>query len=432
MAEMVEVCSYPMGSHKTNKIIEWMSNNKDEKFLYVIPNLSELQDDEVNSSRILSIGFETPTVSKEFPTKSLDLINKLENVKSVAVTHALYKMLDKRHLDLIKKNNMILVIDEEVNLIDTYNSASTADLVQLLNDEKVKISEKDGLVMWIASDKQTAPYTDVKHKHHNFYKHIVNEYIYTTRCTIKDGVYTNAFMTSQLTRGLIDCAKRVIVITYLFNGSILQSFLKLKGFKFKKFTDVRINPQPIQELTKRINLLPYDHKMKSLKLSSSWYETASADDIKKVTNFIRRTADKEGIEADLVMWTCASKRVRSQYKPSRSGSKIKHFVAPVGYTVDSNGDPLWLASNLRATNKYSYKKLAIHCYDRYPHVAVASYLEDYGCKVDKDVFAVSELLQWVFRANCRLIDGKITLAIASNRMYNLYCKWANGEFKDDF
>jgi len=51
---------------------------------------------------------------------------------------------------------------------------------------------------------------------------------------------------------------------------------------------------------------------------------------------------------------------------------------------------------------------------------------------DEDVYAISELLQWLFRSNCRLPDGSVTLAIASKRMYDLYVDWTKGRFKDEF
>lgn len=427
MAEYVEVCSFVMGSSKTNNIIKWMQENNTERYIYVIPNLSELEDTDESPSRILSIGFETPVVNDLYSTKKDDLYAKICEGKSIACTHALYRMLERKHLDKIKEMGFIIVIDEEVNLIENYDAASTADLVSLLNDGKVVINESDGLVVWVADEKVTEPYLETSHKHHKFYKHIVNEYIYTSRCTKVDGKYKNVFMTSQLTRDLIACAKRLIIITYLFNGSVLDSFLRIKGFKVKKFEDIGIVETPLEDLVSRIRLLPYDTKMGKFKLSASWWDSASRSDIQAVSNYIRRVCLSQDIESDLVMWTCSSKRVKCvARKPS------KHYVAPKGFTKDSNSETLWLACSMRATNKYRHKKLAIHCYDRYPHVSVMTYLQDYGVSVDKDLFAIAELLQWLFRSNIRCPDGEVTLAIASKRMYNLYLKWTRGEFKDEF
>lgn len=427
MAEYVEVCSFLMGSNKTNNIVKWMQENSKERYIYVIPNLSELQDSEEHKSRILSIGFETPEINGVYKTKRDDFYAKISDGKSVACTHALYRMLERKHLDKIKEMGFCVVIDEEVNLIESYDSASTADLVSLLNDNKVEISEDDGLVVWIANEKTTEPYLDKAHKHHKFYRHIINEYIYTSRCTKKDGRYVNVFMTSQLTKDLISCAKRIIIITYLFNGSILDSFLRLKGFKVKRFEDIGIVEQDLSDVVKRIKLLPYDNKMKQYKLTSSWWNDAKQEDVQAVSNFIRRTATKSGLSSDLVMWTCASKRVKGVAR-----KPVKHYVSPSGYTKDSSGNTLWIPCSLRATNKYQHKKLAIHCYDRYPHVSVMTYLQDYGVKVDKELFAVAEILQWLFRSNVRVVNGEVTLAIASKRMYDLYVKWTKGGFKDEF
>ena len=91
-----------------------------------------------------------------------------------------------------------------------------------------------------------------------------------------------------------------------------------------------------------------------------------------------------------------------------------------------------MGCSVRATNKYAHKKLAIHCFNRYPHTVIDSYLKDHGAKIDEDVYAISELLQWLFRSNCRLPDGSVTLAIASKRMYDLYVDWTKGRFKDEF
>ena len=67
-----------MVSSKANKIIQWMKNQPSEKFIYVIPNLSELVDSDDNTSRILSIGFITPELSTEHKTKSEALLSLLK------------------------------------------------------------------------------------------------------------------------------------------------------------------------------------------------------------------------------------------------------------------------------------------------------------------------------------------------------------------
>lgn len=427
MADSVEICSFLMGSNKTNNIIKWMSENSQERYIYVVPNLTELEDTEEHKSRILSIGFETPD-TEHFKTKTDSFKSLLKSGKNVACTHMLYKLLDDECLKLIKNKSYIVVIDEEVSLISTYESASTSDLVSLLNDGKVSISEDDGMVVWIASDTVTEPYEDTRHKHHKFFKNIKNNSIYTTRCVKENGRYTNVFMVSQLTKDLIDCAKRIIIITYLFRGSVLESFIKLKGFKIKKFEDIGIVEADLNEVVSRITLLPLDKKLMKYKQNSTWWKDATQEQVRDISNYIRKVCEKSVLTADGVMWTCPSDRVRSISK----NSKIKYFVNPKGFTKISDKETCWIGCSVRATNMYAHKKLAIHCFNRYPHVSIMAYLTDYGVKPDEDIFAASEMLQWIFRSNVRVPMGEVTLAITSKRMYDLYLKWANGEFKDVF
>ena len=68
----------------------------------------------------------------------------------------------------------------------------------------------------------------------------------------------------------------------------------------------------------------------------------------------------------------------------------------------------------------------VHCYNRFPLLAVSSYLQDYGCPVDLKVFALSELLQWSYRG-CIRKGEPMTLAIGSKRMYNYFMDWLADE-----
>lgn len=68
-------------------------------------------------------------------------------------------------------------------------------------------------------------------------------------------------MTSQLTKELISCKKRIIIITYLFQGSILESFLKLKGFEIQKvLEDIGIVEQSLGVCCKQNNFIALRQK----------------------------------------------------------------------------------------------------------------------------------------------------------------------------
>ena len=62
---------------------------------------------------------------------------------------------------------------------------------------------------------------------------------------------------------------------------------------------------------------------------------------------------------------------------------------------------------------------------------VKAYLQDYGLELDAvpddDQFALSEMVQWLWRTRIRN-DQPIDVYILSSRMQKLLSSWLNGEF----
>jgi hypothetical protein len=91
-------------------------------------------------------------------------------------------------------------------------------------------------------------------------------------------------------------------------------------------------------------------------------------------------------------------------------------------TVDQGEKQLWLASNTRATNLYKDRELCLYLINVYPNVGVQHYLTDYLEPIDKDKYALSEMLQFIWRGCVR--DNKpMKLYIASARMKGLFKDW---------
>lgn len=64
----------------------------------------------------------------------------------------------------------------------------------------------------------------------------------------------------------------------------------------------------------------------------------------------------------------------------------------------------------------------IHCLNRWPNIVVKAYMQEKGFQIDEDVFALSELVQWIWRSAIR--DGKpINLCLVSERMRKLFEAW---------
>ena len=429
MAKVVEILDSIMSSGKTTAIIDWMDKNPQEKYIYVSPNLSEVVDRIPNSSKL---DFISPSVDEFNSTKLEHLNSLLLEGKHICCTHKLYLSMNNFSMDLIASRGYTVILDEEIDVMQSYKGYSFKDVQWLMKEGYIKQNESDGSVDWIKDDELLN-----SSDHRYFYcKNLCDKKaLYLTRFDINSVKAKSVMMVTQIPVRLLECAKRVIVLSYLFKGSILDCFLKLKGFEIKDFTDVTVEYKRPSYFKDLITVVPPED-LKNFNLTSYWWEHKSTekDGISKVQNYILRNARKySNGDNRLVCWTIPKDRA----KGVSTASKTTKLVNPVGYVFskekicDENGEnaktvktPCWLAQNTRATNNFAHKTVMIHCYNRYPLQDIASYLEDYNCKLDDDVFALSELLQWAYRG-CVRKNQKMTLCIGSKRMYELFQNWIN-------
>lgn len=425
MANKVEILDSIMGSNKTNRVLDWIDSNPNERYLYISPLLSEVDNTSRLATNLKHVSFEFPTTD-DSDTKSDDLLAKLEIGANISCTHSLYLGMSEKHLDLIEKYGYIVIIDEEVGVIDAFKKYSTDDLAYLSANGDIEISEEDGMISWVGAE------LGKKAKYKQFYNLCKAKAVYATR-------RSDTMLVTQMPVELFTRAKRVIIMTYMFKGNVLDNFLKLKKVEVIPFTDVSptiIDKQSIRDL---IDLKPLDRKLLKLGMSVYAYGKMDKKGFDLISNYIRSTGLSVGAKAKDTMYTCPKDISPVEMK---SGKR----VAPRGFLtyktdlIDDDGNTLldtkgkpktqdnfcWLHSGCRATNKYSYKWYLAHCYDRHPNLSVETYLYEYGSPIDKNVFALSEMLQWIWRSRIR--NGEpIVLAIPNMRMHNLFLDWLNQE-----
>ena len=106
--------------------------------------------------------------------------------------------------------------------------------------------------------------------------------------------------------------------------------------------------------------------------------------------------------------------------------RTKRNIRVLGF-VDESVETYWLYCGTKATNEYDYKDTLIYGVNRYCVPAVSGYLRDYGFPVKEDEYALSEMIQWIWRSAIRKPEGKIRLAILPERMRNIFNHWLDGE-----
>ena len=78
--------------------------------------------------------------------------------------------------------------------------------------------------------------------------------------------------------------------------------------------------------------------------------------------------------------------------------------------------------NLRASNEYSNRKYLAYCVNNFPRPWEVKYYREHGAEVDADGYALSILIQWIFRSAIR--NGEeVWLYLPSARMRSLLRQW---------
>lgn len=404
---IVEIIDSIMGSYKTTNILKWMDDNPNNNYIYVSPLLSEVEDGGRVHRDLKSTVLEIP--NNECGTKSDSLLSLLRAGDSIACTHSLYLNMNKSHFQEIAIQNYVVIIDEEVNVINGFDKYSKNDLKWLLSKEEISISEEDGMVSWVGNRDNI----EGKHKYSDFLQFCDSKSLYSTR-------RSETMMVTQLPIKLFECAKQVIILTYMFDGNILDCFLNLKGFEVQKFSGIKTVNKDKKGIRELLTVIPPSNKIENYQMSSSWWADANGGQIKDVSNYIRNIAKNNDVSRDDFVWTVP------KFRAVKTNSKSKNLVRPLGYSKTTAKEPCYLSAQTRATNDYRHIKAMVHCYNRRPLVPVSSYLQDYGYPVDFQVFATSELLQWVWRG-CIRNNQPMILAIGSKRMYGYMMDWLNDD-----
>lgn len=408
---VVEVVDSLMGSGKSTGIFRWMEEHSNERYIYVSPLLSEVDVGGRIHQEISSMTFECPQASSN-SNKSDHLLELLRNGYNIACTHSLYLLMSPEHLEIIKQLGYIVILDEELEIINGLDLYSKEDLAWLIEHKHVSINEADGMVIWAENDNKVSN----QHRYSQLKRLCDCEAVYAAKRDM-------TMMVTQLPLKLITNAKRVIILTYLFKNNILDCFLRLKGIRTTPFTEIKLNSPSKQTIRELITLVPYDSTLDRFSLSSSWYDRATKADIDSLSRLIANVARRYKARAKDVMWT-------SPKNKSFTSGQNRAVIRPNGYSIEIQKDgskrSCWLSCSTRATNTYADKWCVIHLFDRYPLVSVDSYLSDYGSPIDRNVFALSELLQWAWRSRIRN-NQPIVLCIGSRRMRSLFEEWLQKE-----
>ena len=139
-------------------------------------------------------------------------------------------------------------------------------------------------------------------------------------------------------------------------------------------------------------------------LSKNWYvRNQNNIVIKKLKNNIENFfRNKRKTKTEFNMWT--------------TFSDFKKKLSSKGY---GRG---FVALNMRASNNYKHKTSIAYPVNRYMNTGIKNFFVSHNVDVDEDGFAVSEMLQFIWRSAIRE-GNEIWIYIPSSRMRGLLSKW---------
>ncbi len=393
-----------MGSGKTTWAINEMTDTTDN-FLYITPYLGE-----INRIRgVDEMGKPIPNI-KKVENKNIkepinfgrgkigNLLDLLQCQEDIASTHELFMRLTPECKQAIKEGNYTLYLDETIDAIQEYTTPHKDDL-KLLQDKGIIEIDGDGYVKWIESNYDDTSYNEIKTLSEN-------------RSLIR---VNNKMMIWQYPVEVFKLFKKVYVMTYMFDGSTLKGYFELNNIPYEKMTLKNYeltayyhqSPKKYRELIKVYegeDLNDLKTTKPQTALSANWFRNrAKENEVRQLKNNIYNYFNnKMKTKSQFTMWTT--------YKSFKSKLKGK------GYT---NG---FVPCNSRATNLYADRNCLVYAVNYYPKPSIMQYFEKNNIEFDGDKYALSAMVQWVWRSSIRL-NLPINIYIPSERMRNLFMAW---------
>lgn len=395
-----------MGLGKTSASITYVNRTRpDERFFFLTPYVKE-------GERIRDACPEKQFVvlEKRRGSKLNDLRHHVNQGRNIASTHALLEHYTQDILEQIIKHRYTLILDEAYDVTQPVSETSKKNFQLMLEMGAVKVDPDNKQVSLVGrspKDFQGTSFQDLAEK-------IATGGVY---------YYGNKLLIWVFPVQILQAFKEIIVLTYLFEAQPISHYLALNDFVFEYWGTRKIGEQqyefcpeqerdrPAADLASKIHIL--DHSKlneigdKNNALCSKWYRRMAKENDGKVLNQLGkniRNVQKNIYKCSTYdfMWTTYKK-----YKDEFADKNIiKHYVP----------------CNEKATNIWGTRHYLAYCVNFYENPDAYDYFKNCGRELDVDRWALSEMLQWIWRSAIRNGEA-IWIYVPSSRMRGLLQGW---------
>lgn len=394
----VKVCDMIMGAGKTESAISLMNSDQDSHFIFITPYL-----DEVERIKASCAGRDFKDPQHKGEGKLEDLHELLTAKRNIASTHALFRRYNQETISLIRDGGYKLILDE-VFEVTRVIEISQKDF-KLLTDQRMIEADESGRVRW------TMPEYEGKFDE-------LRDMCMTGNVVMYNGCLLLWLFPVEVFHAFLD----VIVLTYMFDAQVQRYYFDMNGIEVQHigttyergeyhFCDYPCMPDYVLSLHEKIHVID-DAKLNAIgdgygNLSSSWFLRAKKEKDRPMLkalqkNLINVFKNKWNAGTDQNLWT-----VFKDYQDQIKGK---------GYTKG------FLSCNVRATNAYRNRDHLAYCVNIFYNPLLKNYFKDHGVEVHEEEYALSEMIQWIWRSAIR--DGKeVWVYVPSRRMRDLLRQW---------
>lgn len=423
------------GSGKTEAMIQLVNKSPaNQKFLWVTPFLEQVR--RIKKS-CMNKKFKEPSDKNKDGSKLTSLESLLANGDNVVTTHALLLLIDPEGdiPTLLKMGGYTLILDECLDpLVKIEITQNDIESLATSKTPTINIDEETGKVTWVNPN--------YKGRLDVYKEQIESNQVYCFNGTSMLWIFPIT---------LFQCFKSVYVLTYIWESSLMSSWFELNGieiekksvevvepnyscnFHFTKDNELNLNIQPqykivdyvrrdVSHLKELIELVE-DPKLNSIGNSLNKEKGWDALTYSKLTKMKKGSAIQKKINTtvyNFIRYRAKAKSVDEVIWTAPKECYEQKLVNPRSYST------AFVPSTIRATNLYSNTRVVCFCLNVYVNPTFTNYFGSHGITVNEDLYALSQLIQFVYRSRIRKGE-KIQLFIPSERMRNLFKRFLNNE-----
>jgi hypothetical protein len=416
MTKVININDYPCGSGKTTNMIEGFK--EDRKYLVILPLLTEV-DRVISQSK--EVVFVQPHANdNDQGTKSSSLQGQLLLGQNIATTHSMYERLVRPIRDGLL-DDYDIIIDEVPEVVKMVTSKSKRSIQEFYVDAGyMDVDAATGLV------RPTTKWWQNRDEVSDTLSPKILNFAETGCLYLQDG----KMFIWALPRSILTAGRSVTVMTYKSEGSMLLAYLRKLGLPYEVSNDNQLEEDFRAKAAKLITIedIPalsktnFSHTGQEKGMSSPSYAAKVAQSLKNLKERKLVGVDINNIlltsKKDAWIKAANDNKLHDEDEDDTQTKNLKPGVFAKGSRMK---DVNWIANTTRGTNDYMHCSHLIYLYDQNINPVLARWLGD-SSQDFKDAYALSELIQWVWRSRIRKGEP-ITLYLPSPRMRRLFEEW---------